>query len=56
MVDNEIEFDISKISESRGIGWKNIYSRLAILNGKFDISSEINKETKISILLKINNE
>jgi signal transduction histidine kinase len=54
--DNGKGFDTSKISESEGIGWKNIYSRLAILNGKINISSEINRGTKISIFLKMNNE
>ena len=47
--DNGKGFDTTKIEESKGIGLKNIYSRLAILNGKIDIVSEINKGTKISI-------
>ena len=49
IIDNGKGFDTSKIHESKGIGWQNIYSRLAMLNGKFNISSEINKGTKIYI-------
>ncbi len=49
IIDNGKGFDQAKIKETKGIGWKNIYSRLAILDGKIDIHSEINKETKISI-------
>ena len=45
--------DVSKIKESKGIGWKNIYSRVSMLNGKIEIISEIGKGTKLFIDLEI---
>ena len=47
--DNGKGFDTSKIAESKGIGWKNIYSRTELLNGKVTVDSEIGKGTKLNI-------
>jgi len=51
--DNGKGMDISKIDESKGIGWKNIYSRVDILNGNIKIISEKGKGTKLFIDLEI---
>ncbi len=47
--DNGIGFDTAEISNSNGIGWKNIYSRLAIINGRMEINSRKNHGTSISV-------
>lgn len=51
--DNGRGMELSKIGESNGIGWKNIYSRVNMLNGNMEIKSEIGKGTKIFIALNI---
>lgn len=38
--DNGKGFETSQITESKGLGWKNIYSRVAMAKGKIDILSE----------------
>ena len=48
--DNGKGFDTSKIAESTGIGWKNIYSRTELLNGKVTVNSESGKGTKLNIV------
>jgi two-component system NarL family sensor kinase len=53
ITDNGIGLDVSKIEKSKGIGWKNIHSRVAILNGVIDIQSIKNSGTKIRITLNI---
>ena len=47
--DDGIGFDKEEINNSNGIGWKNIYSRLAIINGFMDINSIKNNGTDIVI-------
>ncbi len=47
--DNGIGFDPEEIERSDGIGWKNIYSRLAIINGSMNIDSKKNHGTFIEI-------
>lgn len=47
--DNGVGFDTEEIEKSDGIGWKNIYTRLAIINGTMNIDSEINHGTGIEI-------
>jgi two-component system, NarL family, sensor kinase len=51
--DNGIGFDTKEIGRSKGIGWKNIFSRVAMLNGTIEIESEFQKGTKIIINLVI---
>jgi len=50
--DNGIGFDIKKVK--KGIGLKNIYSRVQKLNGKLKISSIISKGVTIIIIVSIN--
>jgi signal transduction histidine kinase len=45
--DNGVGFD-SKSGNHRGLGMKNIDSRISFLNGNIDIKSEINKGIEIS--------
>ena len=47
--DNGQGFDINKIEKSSGIGWKNIYSRLLMINGNIDIKSSPELGTIINI-------
>ena len=47
--DNGIGLDKSIIKKSEGIGWKNIYSRISMLNGNIAIDSVKDKGTEISI-------
>jgi signal transduction histidine kinase len=49
ITDNGIGFDTGEIIKSSGIGWKNIYSRLAIINGTLNINSKKNSGTCIEI-------
>jgi signal transduction histidine kinase len=51
ITDDGIGIDIAKIENSQGIGWKNIYSRVAMLNGSIDIQSVRDSGTKIKITL-----
>lgn len=44
-------FDPGSIGEGKGIGWKNILTRVSLLNGKVDIHSERIKGTQIQITL-----
>ncbi len=49
MKDNGRGFDTSEIEKSNGIGWKNIYARVSLLNGVVRIISEASKGTTINI-------
>ena len=49
--DNGKGFDAHKISESKGLGWKNIYSRVAMAKGKIDVSSKNGMIIKIEFPL-----
>jgi signal transduction histidine kinase len=42
-------FDVKEINRSQGIGWKNIFSRLSIINGNIDIQSQPGAGTVINI-------
>ncbi|PKP21909.1 MAG: hypothetical protein CVU05_05820 [Bacteroidetes bacterium HGW-Bacteroidetes-21] len=42
-------FNTTEIDRSQGIGWKNIYSRLYLINGKMDIRSNPGQGTVINI-------
>ena len=49
--DNGVGMSASKIKNLNGIGWKNIYSRVALLMGKIDVTSKTNEGTQIAIRL-----
>ncbi len=42
-------FNLDDIDKSKGIGWKNIYSRISMINGNMDIKSNPNIGTIINI-------
>lgn len=44
-------FDTTEIKDSTGLGWKNIFARVSLLNGKMDIHSEKINGTQIQIIL-----
>lgn len=50
--DNGKGFDLSKMNDFKGIGWKNIKSRANLLRGELEIDSEIGKGTRIALKLK----
>ncbi len=54
--DDGIGFSPEKIKESAGIGWKNIYSRLTILNGSINIESEEDEGLVVNILIGLESE
>ncbi len=56
LTDNGKGFDTSKIKDSRGIGWKNVFSRVNFLKGDITIKSEIASGTVVKITIKLNNE
>lgn len=45
--DNGIGFDIKKMENQKGLGMKNIESRISFLNGALNVTSEINKGTQV---------
>jgi len=46
-------FQTEKINESNGIGWKNIFSRLNIINGTIDVKSRIGEGVIINIKVPV---
>ncbi|OSZ76823.1 hypothetical protein CAP36_10325 [Chitinophagaceae bacterium IBVUCB2] len=50
--DDGIGFDVNSLNESKGIGWKNIQSRVDFLQGKLDVQSEPGNGT--SVMIEIN--
>jgi signal transduction histidine kinase len=55
MQDNGIGFNTEEIKNSKGIGWKNIFSRVSMLDGDIRLESEPEKGTLIFINLKLKN-
>ena len=49
--DNGIGFNSNNIDNKKGLGMKNIESRVSLLNGKYSIGSEIGKGFKIVIVI-----
>ena len=49
--DNGKGIDLAKIKNSKGIGWKNIQSRVELLNGSLNI--ETNKGTEVNIEVRL---
>ena len=46
--DNGIGFDTKKMENQKGLGMKNIESRISFLNGAIEINSEINRGTQVT--------
>jgi signal transduction histidine kinase/ligand-binding sensor domain-containing protein len=46
-------FDVSRIGESKGLGWKNMYSRVETLRGTIHIDSSPGKGTEIFITIPL---
>ncbi len=55
MTDNGVGFNTDELKESKGLGWKNIFSRISMLDGSIELKSELQKGTKIFINLKLKN-
>lgn len=51
ILENGRGFDTSKIEETTGIGWQNIFSRVEVMGGKIEIQSEINNGTRVTIFV-----
>lgn len=53
ITDNGKGFNTTDLNKSKGIGWSNIISRLTLINGKMDVSSNPGAGTTIKIDLAI---
>lgn len=53
IADNGIGFEKELISKSTGLGWKNIFSRISMLNGEIDVDSAPGSGTSINIQFSI---
>ncbi len=51
LADNGKGFDTGSIAASKGIGWKNVFARVSLLNGSVDVRSERITGTRIQISL-----
>ncbi|MBL7849340.1 MAG: sensor histidine kinase [Cyclobacteriaceae bacterium] len=49
MSDNGVGFDKAVISRSKGLGWKNILSRISMLNGDIEVQSAPGAGTSINV-------
>lgn len=47
--DNGVGFDTAAIETSNGIGWKNIFSRVYMMNGDVEVNSQPGKGTLVNI-------
>ncbi|MFY0608024.1 MAG: sensor histidine kinase [Cyclobacteriaceae bacterium] len=47
--DNGRGFDVAKISESKGIGWKNIQYRADMIDAKLEVTSKIGHGTRVKV-------
>lgn len=54
--DNGIGFDVNMLKDSKGLGWKGIYSRVSMLEGTIKLDSILKKGTIIYINLKLKKE
>ena len=52
--DNGVGFNTDEIDKSEGIGWKNIFSRIAMLNGNINVKSVKEKGTNLMVSIPIN--
>lgn len=53
MSDDGVGFDKSMMTQSKGIGWKSIFSRIAMLHGNIEVTSMPGEGTQISIQFAI---
>ena len=53
--DNGVGFNTDELKDSKGIGWKNIFSRVSMLDGDIKLESELQKGTMVFIHLKLRN-
>ena len=51
ITDNGKGFDTAAIGKSEGIGWRSIYSRVAMLNGNISVESGKGKGTRIVVVV-----
>jgi len=51
--DNGKGFDTALIEKSEGIGWRNILTRLSLINGKFDVNSNPGQGTTVNIAVAL---
>ena len=51
--DNGKGFDTGLLEHNPGIGWKNIYSRIAMINGKIEVNSKPGNGTIIKLYIPI---
>lgn len=49
IIDNGIGFNVDAMDESKGIGWKNIFARIKLINGDFKVQSEKNRGSQFFI-------
>lgn len=49
IVDNGVGFNVDAMDDSKGIGWKNIFARIKLINGDFKVQSEKNKGSQFFI-------
>jgi signal transduction histidine kinase len=47
--DNGLGFDTNTIEQSSGIGWKNIFSRVYMMNGDVQVNSQPGRGTLVNI-------
>lgn len=52
--DDGIGFNTNEIENSKGIGWKSIFSRIAMLNGDINVDSSKEKGTNLLVSIPIN--
>jgi signal transduction histidine kinase len=53
ITDSGIGFNTEAIDESKGLGWKNIFARIKLINGNIKIQSEKNKGSNFLINIPI---
>lgn len=51
--DNGVGIDINSIKNSQGIGWKNIFARIKLINGNINIESEKNRGSNFIINIPV---
>jgi signal transduction histidine kinase/TPR repeat protein len=51
--DNGVGFDTSMLKESKGMGWKNVFSRVSLMDGDINVDSQPPNGTLVFIQLKL---
>jgi two-component system, NarL family, sensor kinase len=49
--DDGIGFDTHKINDADGIGWRNVFTRVQLLNGTINVVSEVSKGTETVVIM-----